>query len=146
MCGKLFTDKGKVVLKTFNFVTCRWIILFFYFFVVQVKRHVLTHSDEKKFSCLWCPYRTKIDSNLRKHCRARHNEEYPPLTRNKVVPCSSDSNVVDEVMLTPAVSRSVTRPRLTIATVDGTAVQLTPSPSADNANMQVMLVDPSTYT
>ena len=49
-----------------------------------MQRHVLTHTAEKKHACLWCPYRSNIDSNLRKHCLSKHNEEYPPKVRQPV--------------------------------------------------------------
>ena len=39
---------------------------------------MMIHSGEKKYSCPLCVYKCNLDSNLRKHCIARHNIEYPP--------------------------------------------------------------------
>ena len=45
---------------------------------------MLTHTAEKNYACLWCPYRSNLDSNLRKHCRNKHGENYPPIVRHSV--------------------------------------------------------------
>ena len=109
-----------------------------------MKRHALIHSDEKKLACIWCPYRTNIDSNLRKHCRVRHNEDYPPITRPKVAKTSS-LDAASAPTPPPVTSRAAALPRLNVDSAnEGMALQLlTPSPTADDANMRVMFVEPS---
>lgn len=39
---------------------------------------MMVHTGEKKIACPYCTYRCNLDSNLRKHCIAKHNMEHPP--------------------------------------------------------------------
>ena len=54
----------------------------------QLKRHEVVHTGAKEFKCPMCAYMCNVKSNLKKHCNAVHQMDYPTpdVKRVKIMP------------------------------------------------------------
>ena len=75
----------------------------------SLERHKVIHRDAKPFSCPQCSHSANNQCNLRKHCLAKHQLDYPPKvlarvkaivdidTSGKELPKSEDSTRMETV-------------------------------------------------
>lgn len=76
-----FTDGGGMTIKSHQCPICPYTTQY----SCNLRRHVASHTGEKKFACTLCPYRSGDQTNLRRHIQCHQKKASSAISFNSQI-------------------------------------------------------------